>query len=209
MATITAEAVKKLRDMTDRPMMECKAALTEAEGDMQKAVKILREKNTKIMAGKAERETAEGRIGISINPKQQTAAIIEVRCESAPVAKADAFIKLVNDLADHLTQVATIPGSVEQLLSQPMHQQSSLTVSERVGEVVGIIRENMKVARFKCLHGGSFGKYIHFDGSVGVQTVAARIHHQIAAVDVQPEIARVLGGRGGCCAGPAKAAAHS
>ncbi len=168
MATITAETVKKLRDMTDRPMMECKAALTEAEGDLQKAVKILREKNSKIMAGKAERETAEGRIGIAIHPATQTAAIIEVRCESAPVAKSDAFMKLVDDLAEHLTLTATAPSSVEELLQQPLQQKPSMTINERVAEVVGIIRENMKVARFKILQGGHFGKYVHFDGSVGV-----------------------------------------
>src|SRR5262245_15546342 len=99
MSTISAAAVKSLRDRTNAPMMDCKAALTEAGGDMDKAVDILRKKNAGIMAKKGERETAEGRIAIFIDTAAKVGAIIEVRCESAPVAKSDGFIQLANDLA--------------------------------------------------------------------------------------------------------------
>jgi len=167
MSAISAEAVNRLRKMTDRPMMECKAALTEANGDLDKAVSILREKNAKLMAGKSDRETAEGRIGIWIAPDQSVAGIIEVRCESAPVAKAEDFVKLVEDLAQHVAQAATGAETVDQLLAMKLHGQPSLTVQDRIGEVVGKIRENMKIARFKVLRGGPFGAYVHFDGTVG------------------------------------------
>src|SRR4029077_15832528 len=99
MSDISATAVKALRDRTNAPMMDCKVALTEAGGDMEKAVDILRKKNSAIQAKKGERETAEGRIAVYIDPATKTGAIIEVRCESAPVAKSEQFAQLANDLA--------------------------------------------------------------------------------------------------------------
>src|SRR5437868_9918520 len=99
MSTISAAAVKALRDRTNAPMMDCKVALTEAGGDMEKAVDILRKKNAAIQAKKGDRETAEGRIAVYIDPAKQVGAIVEVRCESAPVAKSEPFIRLAQDIA--------------------------------------------------------------------------------------------------------------
>jgi elongation factor Ts len=165
MSTISAAAVKSLRDRTNAPMMDCKAALTEAGGDMEKAVKILREKNAAIQVKKGERETAEGRIGAFIDPAKKVGAIIEVRCESAPVAKSEGFIALAQDLAK---QVALAnPKTVEDLLAQPFVGDKSKTVSERIGDVVGVMRENMKPTRFTRLE-GLLGEYIHHDGMTGV-----------------------------------------
>src|SRR5216684_4786884 len=96
---ISAAAVKALRDRTNAPMMDCKAALTEAGGDMDKAIEILRKKNASIQAKKGERETAEGRIAVFIDPAKKVGAILEMRCESPPVVKSDAFIQLANDMA--------------------------------------------------------------------------------------------------------------
>jgi elongation factor Ts len=167
-ANVKAEDVKKLRDMTSMPFGDCKTALVEAEGDIKKAVEIMRSKNSKIAAGKAERETAEGRVGVFIHPEHQVAAIVEVRCESAPVAKADAFIKLTNDLAEHVAHAVKGPMKIEDVLQMPMWNNPKQTVLERINEVVGLIRENMKLARFKRLEKGPFGSYVHFDGTVGV-----------------------------------------
>lgn len=165
MSTISATAVKTLRDRTNAPMMDCKAALAEADGDMEKAVDILRKKNAAIQAKKGDRETAEGRVAIFIDPSQKVGAIIEVRCESAPVAKSEGFVQLANDLAK---QVALAnPSAVEDLLAQPFVGDKSKTVSERIGDVVGVMRENMKPARFKRLT-GLLGEYVHHDGTVGV-----------------------------------------
>src|SRR5438309_5928585 len=99
MSTISAAAVKTLRDRTNAPMMDCKAALAEANGDMDKAIDILRKKNAAIQAKKGEREASEGRIAVHINPAQKVGGIIEVRCESAPVAKSEPFVQLANELA--------------------------------------------------------------------------------------------------------------
>src|SRR5579864_6760443 len=99
---ISAADVKKLRDMTNAPMMDCKAALTEAGGDMEKAIEVLRKKNAAIQAKKGERETAEGRIAVFIDPAKKIGAVLELRCESAPVVKSDQFVKLANDIAKQI-----------------------------------------------------------------------------------------------------------
>jgi elongation factor Ts len=163
---ISAGDVKKLRDMTNAPMMDCKAALEKAAGDMQKAAQILREQNKAIAEKKGARETAEGRIAVYIDAATSIAAILEMRCESAPVAKNDSFIKLANDIVKHVCTTPTLPANVDALLAQSFDGKH--TVKDRIEELVGLIRENMKPARFERLQGGTFGSYVHFDGSVGV-----------------------------------------
>jgi elongation factor Ts len=165
MNPISAAAVKALRDRTNAPMMDCKAALTEANGDMEKAIDILRKKHSAIQAKKGERETAEGRIAAYIDSTKLVGAIVEMRCESAPVAKSEPFVKLANDIAK---QVALKnPPTVQDLLAQPFVDNPKHTVNDRIAEVVALIRENMKVARFSR-HTGQLGSYCHHDGSVGV-----------------------------------------
>lgn len=166
MSAISASAVKSLRDRTNAPMMDCKAALAEANGDTEKAVEILRKKNAAIQAKKGERETAEGRIACHIDNAKGNASLIEVRCESGPVTSSEHFVSLANDLASQI--VASSPANNDALLVQPFHKEPSRTVTDRIGDVVGLIRENMKPARFSRLNGGLFGGYIHHDGTVGV-----------------------------------------
>src|SRR5437899_10269279 len=96
---ISASAVKALRDRTNQPMMDCKAALTEASGDMAKAVEVLRKKSKDIQVKKGERETAEGRIATFIDADDRIGAIVEIRCEGAPLATSEHFITLANDAA--------------------------------------------------------------------------------------------------------------
>jgi elongation factor Ts len=165
---IAANDVKRLRDMTNAPMMDCKSALQEAGGDMEKSIEILRKRNAGIQAKKGERETAEGRIAVSIDTGKAVAAIVEMRCESAPVAKGDEFVKLANDVAKHIALTDKAAENVEALLRQPFVGDPKRTVNDRIGDAVGIIREKMIPARFTRLSGGHFGSYVHFDGSVGV-----------------------------------------
>jgi elongation factor Ts len=155
----------KLRNMTGAQMMACKQALTEANGDMQKAVENLRKRFKDVSAKAAERETAEGRVGIFIDPAQQVGAIIEVRCETAPVAKNERFVQLVNDLAKQVAlKGATTP---EELLKQPALDDPQHTVQDRITDLVGLMRENMKPVRLARLT-GHLGGYVHHDGTVGV-----------------------------------------
>ncbi len=136
MSQISAALVNQLRQRTSRPMMECKAALQEAKGDLARAEEILRKKG---FVAKADRQTGEGRIAAFIDPARQVGAMIEVLCESAPVAKSQEFTDLANDLA---RQVALEGASTpEQLLAQKFVGDPSKTVNERI-EVVGtLIRE--------------------------------------------------------------------
>jgi elongation factor Ts len=163
--SISAASVKTLRDRTNQPMMDCKAALTEANGDMEKAVEILRKKSKDVQDKKVGRETAEGRIASFIDSTKSVGALVEVRCESAPVAKSDDFAKLSNDIAKQVALKA--PTSIVELLKQPLVDDPKRTVSDRITDVVGLIRENMKPARMVRMT-GLLGSYIHHDYSVGV-----------------------------------------
>jgi elongation factor Ts len=165
MSQISPAAVKELRDRTNAPMMKCKAALTETKGDMDKAIEKLREWNATTAVEKGAREATEGRIAVHYDPAQKVGAILEMRCESAPVAKNDQFMQLANDIAKQVAQKE--PASVDALLAQPFIGDPKRTVQDRVADLVGLIRENMKPARFKRMT-GLLGSYVHHDGSVGV-----------------------------------------
>lgn len=180
MAEITAEAVKKLRDRTGIQMMKCKAALQKADGDMEKAIEIIRKENIGAVAKLAEREASEGRIGVFIDPAKQVGALVELRCETAPVAKHEMFVQLANDLAK---QVALKEATTaETLLAQPYVDDPSKKVSERMAEVGALMRENMKPARMARLT-GLLGNYIHHDGSVGVMV-------QVEGTKADPQLLR-------------------
>ena len=165
MSEISAAAVMKLRNRTGAPMMDCKAALAEAGGDPEKAVEVLRKKSAGIQAKKADRETAEGRIGIFIDPDKKLGSIVEMRCESAPVVKSDQFIALTNQVAKQIA--FKNPSNIPELLEQPFVDDPKKKVTEVIAEVIGLIRESMKPARMTRLE-GLLGNYIHHDGSVGV-----------------------------------------
>jgi elongation factor Ts len=162
---VNAADVKKLRDRTGMQMMKCKAALIEAGGDMEKAVEKLRLSNKDAQDKTASRETTDGRIGVYIDPVKKIGAIVELRCESAPVAKNELFVRLANDVAKQIA--LKNPNSVETLLAQPFIDEPTKTVHERIGEIVGLMRENVKPARMARLE-GILGEYVHHDGSVGV-----------------------------------------
>src|SRR4029079_4978888 len=108
MPAITAEMVKKLRDETQLPMMDCKQALNEAGGDMEAAKQRLREAGKKMMAKRQHRHTEEGPLGIYASIAGKVGAMVELQCESAPVAGNPEFVQLANDLAK---QLATGPGA--------------------------------------------------------------------------------------------------
>jgi len=163
---ITATDVKTLRDRTNLPMMECKAALTEAGGDMEKAVELLRKKFVHARDKFASREAAEGRIAVFVDPARKVGTIVEVRCETPSVIMSEAFVKLSNELAQHIAQAN--PADVPALLTQEVTK--GRTAQDCLTEVIGLIRENMKVHRFHRAE-GLCGGYLHHDGSVGVLLV--------------------------------------
>ena len=165
MSQISAADVMKLRDITGMQMMKCKEALIKANGDMDKAIELIRIEHKNAVAKTATRETAEGRVAAFSDPAAKVGALIEVRCESAPVAKSEMFVQLTNDLAK---QVAMKEAKTsEELLAQPFVGDAKKTVADRIAEVVGLMRENVKVARMDRFPGLT-ANYIHHDGSVGV-----------------------------------------
>lgn len=158
MAEITAAMVKSLRDKTQLPMMECKKALQQAEGDEDKAIEILRKSGKAKMVSRSDRETAEGRIAIYKGANGVT-SMIEILCESAPVAGNDQFILLANNIAK---QLAEGPGAatVEELLAQG-------DLQLQFDDLMNKIREVFKIKRILRVE-GSVGTYVHHDARVGV-----------------------------------------
>ncbi len=171
MAEITAAAVKALRELTDLPMMECKKALVEAGGDQDKAIEILRESGKKVSLKRADNPTSEGRIWIEIKGDGSEAAMIELQCESAPVAANDEFQAFARQCA---RQLLDGPGaeSPEQLTAQPAPEHAGMTLKEIYDELVNKIREKIVLARLTRVS-GPVGGYVHHDGKTGVLFQAA------------------------------------
>lgn len=165
MATpITAALVNELRKRTDLPLMECKAALQNTDGDLEAAIDWLRKNGAKVSGKRAGNETGEGRVCIVVDTATKEAAIVELRCESAPVAKSEHFVALGNDIAKAI--IKHNPASVEAIAA--LEVAPGKTVTERFTDVISLLRENMKIYRFERLSGGQFGEYVHHDGSLGV-----------------------------------------
>ncbi|WP_288735855.1 translation elongation factor Ts [uncultured Enorma sp.] len=165
MANITAAQVKELRDMTDSPMMECKKALVEAEGDMEKAVDILRKNGLAAAAKKAGRATNEGAIGAYVSEDGKLAALVEVACETDFVGSNPKFTGFAAKLAEVVA--TTEPESVEALLATDMDGE---TVEAALTELIHVIGENMKINRFayRKAENGACSSYVHMGGKIGV-----------------------------------------
>ncbi|MGE4336786.1 MAG: translation elongation factor Ts [Pigmentiphaga sp.] len=163
MAEITAAMVKQLREKTDAPMMECKKALTEADGDLARAEELLRVKLGNKASKAAARVTAEGLVSVFIADDAKTGAIIEVNCETDFVAKNDEFIAFVNDLARKIANEA--PADVEALSAAAMGEG---TVDSTRSALVGKIGENVTIRRFARVQtGDQLSSYVH-SGRIGV-----------------------------------------
>jgi elongation factor Ts len=159
MAGITAADVKALREKTGLPLMECKKALSECEGDQEAAVQWLRERGAKVQAKRSDRVTAFGRFGIFANFDPGVGAMVELKCESVPVAQNEEFIQLANDLAE---QLATGPGAetADELLGQPSPSKEGVTLGEQKDELFNRIREVFNVGRLVRID-GPCGAYSH------------------------------------------------
>ena len=171
MAEITAQAVKQLRDLTDLPMMDVKRALVDADGDQARAIELLKERNKKVMLKRIENATSEGLIRVLATEDASRAAMVEIQCESAPVAKADDFVFLADQCVKQLLN-GTGATTPEELLSQPAPDRAGTTLGSLLEDVVGKIREKMVLARVLRV-GGPAGGYAHHDGKTGVLFRAA------------------------------------
>jgi len=164
---ITASMVKELREKTGAGMMDCKKALNDANGDMGKALEILREKGISVAAKKAERIAAEGLVAAYISEDKKSGAIAEVNCETDFVAANKEFVDLTNNIAEKAAK--TNAGSVEEFLSEKYIKDENITVKDAVINLIAKLGENMCIKRFKkfSAEDGMVLGYIHNGGRIG------------------------------------------
>ena len=163
---ITAKSVKELREMTGAGMMDCKKALTETNGDIEKAVEFLREKGLAAAAKKAGRVAAEGLVKTYITEDNKKAGIVEVNCETDFVAANEQFVAFADSLAKMV--VDTTATTVEEFLNEKYNEEQ--TVQEALTALIATLGENMTVRRFKKVEvaNGAVQTYIHGGGRIGV-----------------------------------------
>lgn len=164
---VTASMVKELREMSGAGMMDCKKALTETDGDFDKAVEWLREKGLATAQKKAGRIAAEGIVATMVSDDAKTAAIVEVNAETDFVAKNEVFRSYVDEVA---TQCAkTSAADIEAFKAEPWALDPSVTVAEKHAAMIAKIGENMNIRRFeKVVTDGMVVSYIHAGGKIGV-----------------------------------------
>jgi len=163
MAVITAQDVNKLRTMTGAGMMDCKKALTEADGDFEKAIEILRKKGQKVSASRSDKEAKEGSVFIKVSDDKKEGILIALNCETDFVALNEEFQSLGKLLAE--TAFAKKSESKEALLQEKV---GDLTLAEKINELVGKIGEKLEVSEFVRMKGEAVVAYIHAGSKLGV-----------------------------------------
>lgn len=163
---ITAKDVNKLRQMTGAGMMDCKKALTEANGDFEAAIDILRKKGQKVSASRSDRETKEGSVFVASNDDRTEAVLIALNCETDFVGKNEEFQSLGQKIAE-LAFSSNAP-SKEALLSEKIGDH---TVEEKITEMIGKIGEKIEITDYVRLNGEAVVPYVHAGNKLGVLVV--------------------------------------
>ncbi len=165
---VTAAMVKELRETTGAGMMDCKKALAETDGDMEKAVDFLREKGLAGAAKKAGRVAAEGMVVTALADDAKEAVVVEVNAETDFVAKNEKFQTFASDVASQALK--TKADSVEAFMTEQWEKDPSFTVQEALASQISIIGENMNIRRFEkiAVESGFVASYIHAGGKIGV-----------------------------------------
>jgi len=160
---ISAADVKKLRDMTGAGMSDCKSALTEAEGDFDKAIEILRKKGQKLSLKRADREATEGAVIALVSDDHKRGVIVKLSSETDFVSKNEGFVNLAKQFAQ--LALENFPATKEELLALPF---DGTTVGDKVIEQVGVIGEKVEIAAYEKLEGEMVAPYIHMGNKAGV-----------------------------------------
>lgn len=160
---ISAQDVNKLRTMTGAGMMDCKKALTEADGDFEKAIEILRKKGQKVSASRSDKEAKEGSVFIKVSDDKKEAVLVALNCETDFVAKNDEFQALGRLIAE--TAFTTKAASKDALLNE---KAGALTLNEKITELVGKIGEKLEVSEYIRMSGEAIVPYIHAGSKLGV-----------------------------------------
>jgi len=163
MAEITAQDVNKLRSMTGAGMMDCKKALTEANGDFELAIEILRKKGQKVSAARSDRDAKEGSVFVRTSDDRKEAVLIALNCETDFVAKNEEFQSLGKLIAE--TAFTKKPATKEALLAE---KAGALSLNEKIVELVGKIGEKIEVKEYVHMKGEAVVPYIHVGSKLGV-----------------------------------------
>jgi elongation factor Ts len=163
MSVISAADVNKLRQMTGAGMMDCKKALTEAEGDFDKAIEILRKKGQKVSASRSDRDAKEGSVFVKTSADNKEAVLIALNCETDFVGKNEEFQNLGKLIAE--TAFNKKPATKEALLNEKV---GDLTINDKIVELVGKIGEKIEVSEFIHMKGEAVIPYIHAGSKLGV-----------------------------------------
>ncbi len=165
---ITAAMVKELREMSGAGMMDCKKALTEADGDMDKAVEVLREKGLAKAVKKAGRIAAEGMVALKVTDCGTQAVAVEVNSETDFVAKNEKFQNYVAQVAEQALETGA--ADIDAFLAEPWKFDASKTVNEELAGQIAVIGENLKIRRFQQVkeENGFVASYTHMGGKIGV-----------------------------------------
>ncbi len=153
--------VKELRAKTALPMMECKQALTACHGDIASAIEWLRKKHKGKLEERAGKATGEGRIGLYVDEARRVGGIIELCCETAPVAKNESFIELANEFARRVAGGSEVSPNPKDLRKDP-------ELDAKFTEVFGRLREAMNLGACRRVTGACLASYVHHDGKSGV-----------------------------------------
>jgi elongation factor Ts len=160
---ITAQDVNKLRKMTGAGMMDCKKALTEANGDFDKAVEILRKKGQKISASRADKKASEGSIFIKSGVDDSKGVLIALNCETDFVAKNEEFQRLGQTIVEIAAENG--PKDIDELMTL---KAGDLSIAEKVEELMGKIGEKLEISAYEILEGEKVVSYIHANNKLGV-----------------------------------------
>ncbi|GLR16912.1 translation elongation factor Ts [Portibacter lacus] len=161
--SIKAADVKALRDQTGAGMMDCKKALTEANGDFEKAIEVLRKKGQKLSAKRADREAKEGVVLAKVNDEGTKGIVIRLSSETDFVAKNEDFIGLADKIAN--IALAAFPATKDDLLAQDF---DGTTIGDKIIEQVGVIGEKVELAEYERLEAPQVLSYIHMGNKAGV-----------------------------------------
>jgi elongation factor Ts len=164
---ISATMVKDLREKTGAGMMDCKKVLTETDGDMEKAIELLRERGIAKAAKKSDRIAAEGIVTAYVSDDKKIGSVVEINSETDFVGKNEEFRSFASDVAEQIALNA--PASVEELLAQKSIKDNTKTVEEVLTGKIATIGEKLTIRRFARFEtNGLVEKYIHGDGKIGV-----------------------------------------
>lgn len=168
MGSISAKDVKKLRDLTGAGMMDCKKALAESEGDVEKAIEFLRKRGQKLAGKRADREAKEGVVMAKTSSNRNNGVLIRLSCETDFVAKTESFVALADSVAD--IALKNLPSSLDDLLALPFDK--DLSIAKKIEEQIGVIGEKLEVNKYEKIETkageGQVIPYIHAGYRAGV-----------------------------------------